>query len=940
MISQGQIIKLRNRLWRVEDNSESMFSAIPLSGDSLEKTTFLKGVEKVQDAKFETISSDHPGNYSNQKLLQTAYKFDLIHASAPFLSLQRSAVIPFDYQLVPLVLSLERPQTRLLIADDVGLGKTIEAGLILSEAIQRGNAKRILILTPANLKEQWQEALSYFFHINSQIISSYTRKEYEKELPIGTSPWKYFDVVIASLDYAKAPNIQHQILEHQWDYLIVDEVHLCARPHQSGSQAGSKSMLRYELLKNVSSRIQNVLFLTATPHNGYSDSFASIIELLNPKIVTYKNHGKVSFNKKEARFNVCQRNREKIEAWYKEQERKSPFPKRIQKEIRVQPSSAFEQLLEATENYTDKIIHEAIKSGKRNMVSQWVAIHLQKRAISSPYALLQSLRNRLFEQSKHVELKVTIQEQGLFEGFINDALHDHDRMTEEETSQKLDTQFVFEGEKEELERLIDKAKKVSASKDDKLKELMNNVLPDLKRFDQKIIVFTKYKDTLDYLEKNLKSNNNVLTVHGGLSLNKRRDIFIEFDKLNSGLLIATDAISEGLNLQRLSSCIVHYELPWNPNRLEQRNGRIDRIGQPHDTVHIRALVLDKTLDVDILHTLIRKAVQIRTDRGYSAAFFGNESELNQFILNQYKKRRIKKSNEDQLDIFKEAGVGGTKEAINKSVSISEAERNETIVTESFYDLLNVNLPEIEKRIKETNNIVGSKEELIYFVKAALKSFQGELLEIGAGFYKIALNDPRLESPQYNNDNLNKVTFDPEEGLQHPDAIVLELGHPLVRKLISLVKSDFFQEEGHYGRNAYVLSKETLEKLFHYQFLVRFITGRKKKNVVEELLTVTVNPSDKSILSKFSPKADPSLKRIQIEDFKVDINSAIKESLWGSALISSIKKRKDQLINERQELYKKIIADSSSTNQPDWIDDLMFIELAGYDLLTLTVIYPA
>ncbi len=248
-IKPGIIINMRNRLWRVDEFDGIEVVATPITGDSNDQRVFLADVENIKEERFEPIKSDLPGDLSAQRLLLRAYQFDLIHGSAPFLSLHRSSVVPYNYQLVPLVLALERPKTRMLIGDDVGLGKTIEAGLIISELVQRGKVKRVVFITPANLKQQWKEALDYFFHIKATIIDSFSRKEFEKELPAGANPWQYFQFVIVSVDYAKSPDIKQQIQEQQWDFLLVDEVHLCARPHSTIRAA--KQQKRYELIKDL-----------------------------------------------------------------------------------------------------------------------------------------------------------------------------------------------------------------------------------------------------------------------------------------------------------------------------------------------------------------------------------------------------------------------------------------------------------------------------------------------------------------------------------------------------------------------------------------------------------------------------------------------------------------------------------------------------------------
>jgi SNF2 family DNA or RNA helicase len=602
------IINMRKRLWRVDEFDGLELVATPISGDSNDKRVFLSDIENIREERFEKISVDLPGDLTTQRLLLRAYQFDLIHGSAPFLSLHRSSVVPYNYQMVPLVLALENPNVRMLIGDDVGLGKTIEAGLIISELRQRGKLKRILFLTPANLKQQWKEALDYFFHIKATVIDSFSRKEFEKELPGGANPWQYFQIVIASVDYAKAPDIRQQIQEQPWDLLLVDEIHLCARPHSNIN--GTKQQKRYELFAGLAAMIPNVLFLTATPHNGYSDTFASILELLNPEIVIYHNNNEISFDKSKARFNVIQRNRAKLEAWYARQGKKSPFPKRDQIEVLISPNphGKYMQLIDAIERYGDFILSSVDEHGtkKANNLATWVAFHFQKRVISSPYAVVKSLENRIETINKNAEVKEESNSETL-EGYVYDLLSDDERFSEEMLSMKLDFEALAENEIIELQRLIAFAKTVTPRDDEKLVRLKDKLIPDLFTKDSKIIIFTKYRDTLDYLEKNIKSKDyDVFTMHGDMSQSNRSEIFQKFDRSAKAVLIATDVISEGLNLQRLASSIIHYELPWNPNRLEQRNGRIDRIGQPKPIVQIRTLVLDKSLDKEILDLLLEK----------------------------------------------------------------------------------------------------------------------------------------------------------------------------------------------------------------------------------------------------------------------------------------------------------------------------------------------
>lgn len=943
-IKPGIIVNLRNRLWRVDEFDGVEVVATPITGDSNDQRIFLADIENIKEERFEQINAELPGDLSAQRLLLRAYQFDLIHGSAPFLSLHRSSVVPYNYQMVPLVLALEKPTTRMLIGDDVGLGKTIEAGLIISELIQRGKVKRVIFLTPANLKQQWKEALDYFFHIKATIIDSYSRKEFEKELPAGANPWQYFQFVIASVDYAKSPDIKQQIQEQQWDIMLVDEVHLCAKPHSSAIVG--KQQKRYELIRDLGKKISNVLFLTATPHNGYSDSFASILEIINPEIVLKSRTGEISFDKTKARYNVIQRNRKKLEAWYEKQGKHSPFPKRDQQEVIIDPKASGKllQLLEEVERYGDFILKSAKDNNSKKFknVASWVAIHLQKRAISSPYAVIKSLQNRISTIQNAVDTLNESEEETL-ENYVYDLFSDDERISEEMASFRLDFEALSQDEVTELKRIIAFGETLTPRDDEKLQKLKTDILPELLAKDPKVILFTKYKDTLDYLEINLKTKDfETFVMHGDMSMNARTEIFGKFDRAKRAILIATDVISEGLNLQRLASNVVHYELPWNPNRLEQRNGRVDRIGQRKDTVCIRTLVVGKSLDKEILDLLLEKQKTIEIDRDYAAAYFGDEEFLKSIIFEASTRKKGKKKtyNSNEPDLFSAVGIDETKKAVRLSFSSidDEKKRKKKIEDESFYSSLDIELPEIDKRIQETKRIVGSQEEVQIFVKAALSRFNSALIDKGSGFFEINLNDDRLVLQRFGN-TLRKVTFDPELALTNPDAIILDAGHPFVRKMIELVKAEFFTNKGLYGRNAYFISSETDTVTYQYNFLARFTVGLKEKRVIEELITLNIDSySEKPHkTSTFTPaQTTRSLSQADLTEL---INDALAFAGLDKLVQDRITERRYKLIEERQELYKKILIESKNTDQPTWLDDIIHIAEAGYDLLTVTIIQP-
>ena len=217
-------------------------------------------------------------------------------------------------------------------------------------------------------------------------------------------------------------------------------------------------------------------------------------------------------------------------------------------------------------------------------------------------------------------------------------------------------------------------------------------------------------------------------------------------------------------------------------------------------------------------------------------------------------------------------------------------------------------------------------------------FNSALIDKGSGFYEINLNDPRLILQRFG-DNIRKVTFDPELALTNPDAVILDAGHPFVRKLIELVKAEFFTNKGLYGRNAFFFCNEVDAVVYQYNFLVRFTVGLREKRVIEELISIAVDSYSENALpvSIFNP-AQTTLN-ISQADFSEQINEALTFKDLDKLIQDRITERRYKLIEERQELYKKILVESINKEQPKWLDDMIHIEEAGHDLLTLTIIQP-
>lgn len=398
LLVPGKVVRIRERLWRIDRVLEKEFAATPLDGRDTDERRFHMLLEHVESGEVPLPGAESIGSPQEQKLILDAYRLSLLHGTAPILGLQRSRAIPTDYQLVPLLLAMGEERVRMLIADSVGTGKTIEAGLVLAELLARGRVRRILIAVPANLREQWQDALDHFFHISSVVVAGHLMPALQRQLLPGQSVWSANDVVVASIDYLKTRT--QTVLAHGWDAIVIDEAHLCAKPHTQ-SQSSIPDMERWRFAEAAALNCKHLLLLTATPHNGYSDSYSSLFTMLDSSLVSETPAG-VAIRREAAKKHVVQRRRDDIEAWYREREMESPFPKRDPDEILVpimesrsrgisERLSEMGILLAELGGYTDSLLGQATQG----QINGWIAAHLQRRALSSPRAIQRSLAARL-----------------------------------------------------------------------------------------------------------------------------------------------------------------------------------------------------------------------------------------------------------------------------------------------------------------------------------------------------------------------------------------------------------------------------------------------------------------------------------------------------------------------------------------------------------------
>ena len=953
----GTVVSARNRLWRVDQQEGEVLTATPLDGGQDRTRRFYLPMEPVERGELDRPSQNVIGTPQAQNLLLRAHRLSMLHGTAPLLSLQRSRVIPKNYQLVPVAMALEMQQrVRLLIADDVGLGKTIEAGLIITELMARQQAARVLVVVPASLREQWKEALTYFFHLPARIISTRHRRTMERELPAGVSPWEQFPVLITSIDYAKQPAIKNQILEQSWDVALFDEAHLAAKPHASrpDTQATTERWTFAQAIAE-SPDIRHLLLLTATPHNGYTDTFASLLHLLDEDLVGGSLHNP-SIRRSVAQKHVCQRRRQDVQEWFGDVGETSPFPDRDQEEVIIPPTQYERAAIDAVETYGEQILESAEHGGAHSKtLANWTVLHLHKRALSSPAALRASLDNRRESLKRRAKEELGV-EIAISESEAKATVLDEDtgeRLDDEEAAQRTErTVFgdlhAIRNELTHLESAITEAESVTPSRDSKLRELTRTVLPNRLREDPKVIVFTRYTDTMNYLAKEISSSNrlkdtDVFTIYGQLSETKRREVFQAFDASDKAVLVATDAISEGINLQHAAGQVIHYELPWNPNRLEQRNGRVDRFGQRRDTVHIRTMVMDETLDASIMKVLVRKAAKIRADYGFSPPYFGEDTDIME-LLAQHEISLGPK----QLTLFGDAETssenGTSAEAPEDPFSTDTLDR---IKGDSFYGQTHVQLPDIEERLQRTERTIGSPSQIEHFVRSGLSRFGCQVKERADGTLRISVTHPALQVESVGR-VIEHATFDPEQGLDAPDVTVLDLGHPLVRQLIDVVKQDAFDEKtDHYGRTTYRVTETTPEVTVVVHLLARYATATDTTTpaaVLEELVPVGIpvygdaplDPDTVQQLIDSDPAPQTRLDR-EVQEVLDDFDSLHPEA--DTYFDAALERRRQALTEERASMQDELSNDSGAPATA-WAEGITDIAQGHFDVLALTVYFPA
>jgi len=703
----------------------------------------------------------------------------------PLLAMNASKVDPLPHQIEAVYgRVLKLPRIRFLIGDDPGAGKTIMAGLILKELKLRKLAKRILIVVPGHLKDQWRRELKDRFEETFVTIDRGLLDAHYAE-----NVWERENQIITSMDFAKRDEIIASLASVTFDLIIVDEAH-----KMSAYRYGDKTFKtdRYRLGETLSKSAEpHLLFLTATPHKGDPENFRLFLDLLEPGFFATAEMVKESIKNKDNPLFI-RRMKEDLKNF----EGEPLFLPRYVRTLGFTLSIHETALYNEVSRYVKEQYNKALQSDKRRNVA-FALVILQRRLASSTYAILKSLerRKKRLEDMLQGTALPGQQDEEVFDTEEVEDLSEEDRWKEEqiwetlsvaENRQELQTEIRTIGE------LIDKARAIIQKEIEvkilHLKETMADLMT--KHPNEKMLIFTEAKDTLEYLERKIRSwGYTVSMIHGGMRLEERVKAESVF-KNQTQVMVATEAAGEGINLQ-FCHLMINYDIPWNPNRLEQRMGRIHRYGQTRE-VYVFNLVASNTREGKVLTTLFDKLQEIRdaleSDKVFdviSEVLYGKN--LSQLLLEAAASAR------SMDEILREIDVTVDEEYISKV----RENLGESLATR-YIDY--TRLKEMAQKARE-NRLIPEYTEA--FFKKAFNKAGGKLHDRKDQF--IAVDSLPYEIRQIGEDekfkrqfgsllrSYPKITFDKDVGFKTPDAEFVTFGHPLFEATLDWVEQELTVE---------------------------------------------------------------------------------------------------------------------------------------------------
>jgi len=720
--SPGSLVRVRGRDWVVLPPVEpEVLRLRPLTGgEGGEIGIFLPLEESsVEPATFPPPSPQR-GDATGSLLLFDAARLSLRSGATPFRSLGRLSVVPRPYQFVPLVMALRLDPVRLLIADDVGVGKTIEAAMIARELLDRGLAQRLAVICPAHLCDQWETELKEKFLLDPAVIQPSRIARLERNLPRqDLSIYQYYPHLVVSIDFVKAGRHRDTFLQNAPDLIIVDEAHLAARPRGDLQRVQHQ---RYAFVRELAQDPhRHLILVTATPHSGIEESFRSLLGLLNPDFDIG-----MQIDRKILLPHVVQRRRRDLERWLGEV---TPFPQRDSQEITYHLSDAYRSLFNQVLHYCRETVAERPGlPAQRQRVRHWAAIALLRCVLSSPQTAVAVLRERARRKGFDEIFQSVEEVDQAFRPQVLDPFAEEDAGDVAPSAPLEDEEAGWtEEEKRKLSHFLKMAARLAGPDSDHKLATAAQALENLLSEGFRPIVFCRYIPTAEYLETWLRQllgpkfpELQVKAVTGNIGEEERRARVAELAQEKVRLLVATDCLSEGINLQDHFDAVLHYDLPWNPNRLEQREGRVDRFGQRRPLVKTVLLYgADNEVDLVVLDVLIRKAKTIRSQLGISVPVPVQAEQVLEAVVGSVLLRP------------RPQGVQLTLGFVDPEVSRLHAQWEAFAEREgkdrAYFSQHGIQPEEVARELAETDPVLGDPAAVQRFLANAAQRFNGDLL---------------------------------------------------------------------------------------------------------------------------------------------------------------------------------------------------------------------
>lgn len=718
----GSLVTARGRDWVVLPESEADLLVLrPLGGSDDDIAAIFPDLETIAPATFDAPTLDDLGDGFSAALLRTAMQVGFRSAAGPFRSLAQIAVEPRAYQLVPLLMALRQDTVRLLVGDDVGIGKTIEAGLVAAELLASGEAKGLAVLCSPALAEQWQEELRRKFGIDAELVLASTVAKLERGLESGESLFDRYPNIIVSTDFIKSPRHRDLFIRNCPDLVIVDEAHTCVATDE---RTGRGQQLRFELLQRLAEdRTRHLLLLTATPHSGKATGFRNLLSLLDPALADVDLTADAG-RRRLARYFV-QRRRADIRHYLNQD---TAFPSDRQfREQTYQLSPRYRALLDDALAFARGRL--ATTTGLDHRKAWWSTLAMLRSIVSSPRAAAQTCISR--SQTAAAKTEAEADELGRP---ISYDMTDADRIEGiDVTPGAAETEHLAA-----LERLRTQAEALEGPEHDTKLAVLIKQLKALLKDGYNPIVFCKYIGTAEYVAEQLDTalgkKTHVKAVTGRISPQQRIDRIEAFAELSEAdpdsrrVLVATDCLSEGVNLQHYFDAVVHYDLAWNPTRHDQREGRVDRFGQKSDQVRVVTVYgSDNGVDGKVLEVLIKKHRRIYETLGYRVSVPDESSSAVTDAIVEWVLMRDTDSGFDHpmLDGILKL------ETQMEQVWQSAAERERASRTR--YAQHPISTDEVSTELAAVRDALGAADDIAPFTRQALRALGGHIADGTDGF---------------------------------------------------------------------------------------------------------------------------------------------------------------------------------------------------------------